>query len=179
MIRINLLPVKRKKRARPVSSLVVAVAIAGVFLLIALVYLYWYLGSNLRATQAQLEHNKQTIAELKKKIQEVDDYEKRNVTFDERNKLIEQLRKNQNIPVMMQDEISRDLPNGVWLQTLTFNGGVVDVEGYAFSNSDVVAYVDNLKNSKKFSDVFLQESRQAEVEKVPVYLFKLTFKVIG
>jgi len=41
----------------------------------------------------------------------------------------------------------------------------------------VVAYVDNLKNSRKFSDVFLQESKQAEVEKIPVYFFKLTFKV--
>jgi len=78
---------------------------------------------------------------------------------------------------MMLDEVSKDLPSGVWLQSLTLSGGMVDIEGYAFSNSEVVAYVDNLKNSRKFSDVFLQESKQADVEKIPVYLFKLTFKV--
>ncbi|MGD0883347.1 MAG: PilN domain-containing protein [Thermodesulfovibrionales bacterium] len=177
MIRINLLPVKRKKRAKPLSSLTLAVAAIGVFLLFALAYLYLYFGSHLKNAEAQVEHNNQTITELKKKIQEVDDYEKRNMTFEERNKLIEQLRKNQNIPAMMLDEISKDLPNGVWLQSLTLSGGTLSIEGYAFSNAEVVAYVDNLKNSRKFSDVFLQESKQAEVEKIPVYFFKLTFKV--
>jgi type IV pilus assembly protein PilN len=155
----------------------VAVAGIGVFLFLGLAYLYWYLGSNLKNAEAHVANNDQRITELKQKIQEVDDYEKRNATFEERNKLIEQLRKNQNIPAMMLDEVSKDLPSGVWLQSLTLSGGMVDIEGYAFSNSEVVAYVDNLKNSRKFSDVFLQESKQADVEKIPVYLFKLTFKV--
>jgi type IV pilus assembly protein PilN len=177
MIRINLLPVKRKKRAKPLSSLFVAVSIIGVFLLLGLVFLFISLGSNLKSAQAQFEHNKQHIADLKKKIQEVDDFEKRNMTFQERNKLIEQLRKNQNIPAMMLDEISRDIPNGIWLQSLAFSGGTVNLDGYAFSNAEVVAYVDNLKSSKKFSDVFLQESKQSDLEKIPVYSFKLTFKV--
>jgi type IV pilus assembly protein PilN len=155
----------------------VIVSFIGLFLFLVLAYLYIYLGSNLKSAQAHFEDNKQKIAELKKKIQEVDDFEKRNTTFQERNQLIEQLRKNQNIPAMMLDEISKDLPNGIWLQALTFSGGTVSLDGYAFSNAEVVGYVDNLKNSKKFSDVFLQESKQTELEKIPVYSFKLTFKV--
>ena len=177
MIRINLLPVKRRKKAKPLPSFLVSVILAGVVLLCVLAYLSFYFHSTLRSTRAQFEGNKQKIAALKEKIQEVDGFEKLNKTFDERNKIIEQFRKNQNIPVLMLDEISRQLPNGVWLQAMNVSGDTVNLEGYAFTNTEVVAYVDNLKNSKKFSDIFLQESKQVEIEKIPLYLFKVTFKV--
>jgi len=177
MIRVNLLPVKRKKKPKPLPTFVVSVTLITVFAIIALAYLFYYYNSNLNSTKARFEGNKQKIAELKRLIKEVDNFEKLNRTFDERNRIIEQLRKNQNVPVMMLDEISRNLPNGVWLHSVTVSGSSVSMDGYAFTNSDVVAYVDNLKNSKVFSDVFLQESKQAEIEKIPLYQFKLTFRV--
>jgi type IV pilus assembly protein PilN len=179
MIRINLLPVKRKRKAKPLPTLVVTAVLLAVFFAAVLVYCYFYFNSRLEATAAQFETNKQRVTELKKTIREVEDYEKLNKTFADRNALIEQLRKNQNIPVMILDEMSKSLPNGLWLQSLTVGSDVVSIEGYAFSNSDVVSYVDNLKNSKRFSEVYLQETKQAEVEKIPVYQFKLTFKVVG
>jgi type IV pilus assembly protein PilN len=179
MIRINLLPVKRKRKAKPLPTLVVTAVLLAVFFGAVLVYCYFYFNSRLEATAAQFETNKQRVTELKKTIREVEDYEKLNKTFADRNALIEQLRKNQNIPVMILDEMSKSLPNGLWLQSMTVGSDVVSIEGYAFSNSDVVSYVDNLKNSKRFSEVYLQETKQAEVEKIPVYQFKLTFKVVG
>lgn len=179
MIRINLLPFKRKKKAKPLPTVVVSATFIGLLLTIALLYLFFYFDSKLKSTEAQFEANKQRVADLKKRIKEVDDYEKLNKTFEERNKLIEQLRKNQNIPVMILDEVSRNLPNGVWLQSMAVGGDAVNVEGYAFSNSEVVAYVDSLKNSRKFSDVYLQETKQMEIEKIPLYQFKLTFKVVA
>ena len=179
MIRINLLPVKRKRKAKPLPTLVVTAALIAVLFAVGLVYCYFYFNSRMEATVAQFETNKERVAELKKKIKEVEDYERLNKTFAERNTLIEQLRKNQNIPVMILDEMSRSLPNGLWLQSVTIGAETVSVEGYAFSNSEVVSYVDSLKNSKRFSEVYLQETKQAEMEKIPVYQFKLTFKVVG
>jgi len=44
-------------------------------------------------------------------------------------------------------------------------------------NIDIVSYVENLKKSVNFTDVYLEESKQVEFEKVPVYKFKLNFKV--
>lgn len=179
MIRINLLPVKRKKKPKPLPTLVVSSVVAGFLVLCVLGYLYYYFDSSLKQTRQNFEKNKVKIAELKVRIQEVDNFEKLNRSFEERSNIIEELRKNQNIPAMMLDEISKQLPVGVWLLSMTVAGGSVNLEGYAFSNSDVVSYVDNLKNSRKFSDVYLQESKQTEIEKIPVYLFKLTFKVMS
>ena len=69
------------------------------------------------------------------------------------------------------------LPKGVWLTNLTDRLGSVSIEGYAFTNSDLVAYVQNLKNSKYFTNVTLIESRQDEIEEFSIYKFKLTFKI--
>ncbi|HET6514733.1 MAG TPA: PilN domain-containing protein [Thermodesulfovibrionales bacterium] len=179
MIRINLLPVKRKKKAKPLPTFVIGVTFIGLFLAAVLLYLYFYFDSNMKSAEAQFETNKGKIAELKKRIKEVDDYENLNKTFDERNKIIEHLRKNQNIPARMLDDISKALPNGVWLNSMAVQGDAVTLEGYAFSNSDVVAYVENLKNTKKFTDIFLQETKQTEIEKIAVYSYKLTLKVVA
>ena len=177
MVRVNLLAVKRKKKAKPLPTFVISAVLITVVAGCVLAYLAFYFSTKLRAAQQRFEVNKTRIAELKEKIKEVENFEKLNKTIDEKNKIIEQLRRNQNIPVMMLDEISAKLPKGVWLSSLTVSGGGGNMEGFGFTNSDVVAYVDNLKGSKMLLDIFLQESRQAEVDKIPLYQFKLTFRV--
>ncbi|HXX81715.1 MAG TPA: PilN domain-containing protein [Thermodesulfovibrionales bacterium] len=181
MIRVNLLPVKRKKKAKPVPAFMVTIVLITVLVICALAYLFYYYNSALQATQNRFDSNTKKIAELKDKIKEVDNFEKLNKTIEDRTKIIEQLRKNQNIPVMMLDEISRNLPKGVWLNSMAVAGAGsnVDIEGYAFTNADVVAFVDNLKSSKLLTEIYLQESKQAEIEKITLYQFKLTCKVAG
>ena len=179
MIRINLLPVKRKKKAKPLPTFVIATVLLTVLIICALGYLFYYYNSTLQATKDRFESNKQKIAELKEKIKEVDNFEKLNKTIEERTKIIEQLRKNQSIPVMMLDEISKNLPKGVWLSAMAAVGGgsSVSIDGYAFTNPDVVTFVENLKGSKLLTEVYLQETKQVEIEKIPLYQFKLTFRV--
>lgn len=177
MIRINLIPVTRKKKPTPLPSVITSTTLVMVFTISALFFIFLFFNSKLQEANIRFSANEQKKAELKKIIKEVEDFEKLNKIFEERNKIIEQLRRNQNMPVMVLDEISRNLPNGIWLQSMIVSGGSVNLEGYAFTNSDVVAYVNNMKNSKVFSDIFLQESKQAEIEKVSLYQFKLTFRV--
>lgn len=178
MIRINLLPVKRKKKPKPLPSFIVTATFLTLIVIFIMGYLFYYYNSKLAEARTRFETNKQKIEELKKRIKEVDDFEKLNKTIEERNKVIEQLRKNQNIPVMMLDEISKGLPKGVWLHSMTLSGNKLSLDGYGFTNSDVVAYIDNLKNSKVFSEISLEESKQVEIEKIPLYQFKITMKVV-
>ena len=177
MIRVNLLAVKRKKKAKPLPAFVISATLVTVVTICVLAYLVFYFNSKLEAAKGTVERNKKRIEELKGKIKEVENFEKLNKTIDERNKIIEQLRKNQNMPVMILDELSGTLPNGTWLYALAVSDVGGSLEGFAFTNEDVVAYVENLKGSKLLTDVYLQESKQTEIEKIPVYQFKLTFKV--
>ena len=177
MIRVNLLAVKRKKKEKPLPTFIVSSTLLTVLTICVLAYLVFYFNAKLQSAKSRFEANKITIEELKVKIKAVENYDKLNKTLDERNKIIEQLRKNQNTPVMMLDELSKGLPNGVWLTALTVSGSGGTVDGYAFTNADVVAYVETLKSSKLLTEIYLQESKQAEIDKIPLYQFKVTFKV--
>lgn len=177
MIRVNLLAVKRKKKAKPLPTFIVSATLLTVVTICILAYLVFYFNTKLQSAKSRFEANKITIEQLKAKIKAVENYDKLNKTLDERNKIIEQLRRNQNIPVMMLDELNKGLPNGVWLTSLTASGNGGTVDGYAFTNADVVSYVESLKSSKLLTEIYLQESKQAEIEKIPLYQFKVTFKV--
>jgi type IV pilus assembly protein PilN len=150
MIKVNLLPGKRKKRAKPIPSFLVVTVFVTIGVLIVMTYLAFFFNSTLAAKKAQFAENEKKITELKAKIKAVDDFEKRNKTFKERNEIIEQLSKNKSVPVKILDEISALLPIGTWLYAMTVSGGAINLEGYGFTNSDIVSYVDNIKNSKIF-----------------------------
>lgn len=177
MIKVNLLPVKRKKKAKPLPSFLVITVLTTVGICVILAYLTFFFSSRLSAKKEQFAANERKIAELKEMIKTVVDFEERNKTFRERTEIIEQLSKNKSLPVKILDEFSALLPSGVWLQSMSVSGGSINLEGYGFTNNDIVAYVDNIKNSPLFTEVYLQESKSVEAEKVAVYMFKLTCKL--
>lgn len=177
MIKVNLLPGERKKKPKPIPAFVITMVLVTIITGVVMAYIAFFFNSRLTAKNEQFRANEKKIAELKEKIKAVDNFEQINKLFQQRTSIIEQLRKNQSIPVKLLDEVSRILPNGVWLQTMTVSGENVNIDGYAFANSDVVSYVDNLKNSKIFTEIYLQESKSTTVEKVLLYMFKLTFKI--
>jgi type IV pilus assembly protein PilN len=179
MIKVNLLPVKRKKKPKPLPSFIVVTILITVIICIIMAYLTFFFNSRLSAKKDQFAANEKKIAELKEKIKAVEDFEKRNKTFKERNDIIEQLSRNKSLPVKILDEFSTLLPNGVWLQTMSVSGESINLEGYGFTNNDIVSYVDNIKNSPMFTDVYLQESKSVEAEKIALYMFKLTCKLKG
>ncbi len=177
MIKVNLIPTKRGKKTKPVPPFVVTMMVVTIVVSVVMAYLVFFFNSRLSMKKTQLAANEKKIVELKEKIKAVENFEQLNKAFQQRNDIIEQLSKNKSVPVKLLDEISNLLPNGIWLQTTTVSGESINIDGYGFTNSDIVSYVDNVKNSKMFSDVYLQESKSTTIENIPLYMFKLTFKI--
>lgn len=178
MIRINLLAEKKKKKkVRGPASFLVTIAIVSGAALIAMGLVTFLLSSSVSRLGTESESNKTKMTELNRKINEVKKYEKLNKEIEQRNALIETLRKNQAVPVRILDDVSTAMPEGIWLASMTYKDSGVGLEGYAFTNIDIISYVENLKKSVSFTDVYLEESKQVEFEKVQVYRFKLNFKV--
>jgi type IV pilus assembly protein PilN len=179
MIKVNLLPVKRKKKAKPVPTFLIATVLITLVSIIVIGYLMFFFSSRLSEKKQQFAANEKKIAELKEKIKAVDDFEKRNKTFKERNDIIEQLSRNKSLPVKLLAEVNSLIPSGIWLQAMAITGDTISIDGYGFSNAEIVNYVDNLKNSALFTEVYLQESKSGEMDKIPLYIFKMTFKIKG
>jgi type IV pilus assembly protein PilN len=152
-------------------------AIATVFLIVIMIAITLFLNKKIATVQDDITLKEKKLTELKVKLKEVQNYEKNNEEVRRKTQIIEQLKKKQIVPLVLLDEVSQRLPKGVWLMKITDKGGRVSVEGYAYTNSDLVTYVQNLKQSRHFIDVTLVESRQANIDAYAVYKFKMTFKV--
>jgi type IV pilus assembly protein PilN len=177
MIKVNLLPTKKKKRPKPLPTFLIYTILLTVVTGLVVAYLAYFYSSRLSDREAKVRENDLKIAELKEKIKAVEDFERLNKTFQQRKDIIEELGRNKSRPVKILDEISAQLPVGVWLTAMEIKGSDINLSCTAFSNTDVVNYVNNLKNSKLFTDVYLQESIQAKTKETSVYTFRLTFKV--
>jgi type IV pilus assembly protein PilN len=177
MIRINLLPVKRKKKPKAIPPYVIYGVLVTVVVVAAAGYSFWYLNSTLSALKKQRSDNEATITELKNKIKEVENFEAQKKTLEERKNIIEQLRKNQSLPVKTLSEMSSVLPNGVWLNSMSVSGMNISLSGTGFTNEDVVNYVDNLKKSQVFMDVVLGGTQKLTVGKIITYNFTLTCRL--
>jgi len=176
MIRINLLPSKRKKAFALPPVFIYGIA-AMAFVIVAIIAGTFFLNKQISSKEAEISAKEQKLKKLQAALEEVKNYERDNKDYRDKNSIIEQLKKNQIVPLRLLDEVSEMLPKGVWLTSLTDKGGVVSIEGFAFTNSDLVAYVQNLKGSKYFIEVMLVESRQTEMEDFSIYKFNLTLKI--
>lgn len=176
MIKVNLLGIERPKRVRRTgkgSGGLVGVVALALLLVGAMGFVWWSMITKVKALEQEKVTANEELAALKVKVKEVENYEKNKKSFEEKIGIIEQLRKNQTGPVRLLDELSRGLPDRVWLISLTEQAGKVDLEGRAVTNAEIVEYINNLKASSHIRDIQLIESRQVNEGGIPVYNFKL------
>ncbi|MEE8329326.1 MAG: PilN domain-containing protein [Thermodesulfovibrionia bacterium] len=177
MIRINLLLVKRKKKPKPIPAVYIQSAIALVITLLVLGVITFYLSGKVSGLKSDKAVKEKRLTELKVQLKEVENFERDKKAFEEKIKIIEQLENNQKAPLRLLDQVSAQLPKGVWLTSLIDKGGAIDISGYAFTNTELVTYIQNLKGSKYLTDVALLESKQEKAGELLIYKFKLTLRV--
>lgn len=176
MIRINLLSSARKK-AVIIPPVFIYGGIAAGLILLIMVGGMFFINSKISNVQAEMAVKQQKLTQLKAKLKEVKNYEKYNEEVRAKAAVIEKLKKNQVVPLRLLDEVSEMLPKGVWLTSLFDRNGTISLDGYAYSNSELVRYVQNLKSSKYLTEVMLVESRQTDVGTYSIYKFKLQFRM--
>lgn len=177
MIRINLLLAKRRKKAQPLPPFLIHSSIIFAVALLAVLFFSFHLFGKISDLKTEKVTKEKKMSELSEKLKEVENYERDNALYKEKNEIIKMLKKKQKAPLVLLDEVSARLSKGVWLTSLLDKGGTIEINGYAFTNTELVSYVQNLKGSKALSDVTLLESKQEKMEHVFLYRFKLTFRV--
>jgi type IV pilus assembly protein PilN len=178
MIKINLIPVKRKKKAKPVPLFL---AVMLLLIVASVIGVYAYSASvnaQIETLENKKKANAEKIKELDKKVAEVKNFESLNAQVQKHKEIIEQLTKNQRLPVRLLDEISGRITDGVWLKTMRISGGKLNISGAGFKNTDIVSFVQNLKESEMFTDVNLLGTSRALVEGVETYSFNMNIEVV-
>ena len=181
MIKINLLPTKRKpprKVTELQKQLIIAVVVLG-GVTAGMAFYFISLNSKIAARTQERAAAMAEVARQENMLKEVKNVEDERKKVTDKIGIIEQLKKNQQGPVRLLDEISRAIPVSVDLLSMVESGGNINLVGEAFSNEDVVKFVDNLKASPYFTDINLLETSQKSKEGYEIYEYKLQFKYKG
>jgi type IV pilus assembly protein PilN len=181
MIKINLLPTKKKppKKVIDLQQQLLLGFLILVLVLMAMAFFWKRQKDQIMALQKEKVSAEEHIRSQDNILKEVKNVEEERKKVAEKIEIIEKLKKNQTGPVRLLDELSKALPVGVNLTSLVESGNNINIEGEAFTNDDVVRFVDNLKASPYLSSVMLLETSQIKHEALAVYKYKLQFVYKG
>ncbi|MDR2711102.1 MAG: PilN domain-containing protein [Burkholderiales bacterium] len=162
--RINLLPYRQEKRARKQREFGF-MAVISLIVGLAIVFAAWKWLDGMIETQKSRNQLLQTeITKLDKQIKEIDKLREDIRLAVERKKTIETLQANRSQAVHLLDQMVRQLPEGLYLQSLKQKGNTVTAVGYAQSNAHVSALMRNIEASQWLANPKLVEIKLVEIK---------------
>ena len=155
MIKINLLSVDRERAKRKAKFQIGQKVTVGCTLILvaAALVVGWWFWSLQRASadlDQQIADAERETQRLQSVIQQVAQFEARRVQLQQRVTLIEELRKGQTGPVHLLDQISKALPEAMWLTDLKQAANEITVEGRCTSLNSLSDFVSALEASGLF-----------------------------
>jgi type IV pilus assembly protein PilN len=177
MIRVNLLPhrqLKREARQRQfglMAAFTAAVAVALIFMA------YTIISAKI---ESQLERNNRltiAIAKLDKEIADIKELKNQISVMLERKQVVENLQTNRSQAVIILDEISRQLPDGMFLKSIKQVGDVITIEGVADTNARVATLVRNFDSSTRLESPNLVEIKSVITNSQKQNIFTMTVKL--
>jgi len=166
MIRINLLTTERKtekKKAAAAPGALQLYLFLGLFgggALLLCAGLWWFKEAQLRDLDAQIQVATARQQQLQVIKKQVEDFQNKEKLLQEKVSLIERLKAEQANAVHMLDEVSKSLPDFVWLQGLDQNGPTIKFTGQSNSMAAVADFISNLQRAGWFPRVDLDTSTE-------------------
>ncbi len=131
----------------------------------AVVGAVWYKLSgdrdDLKAEQVRLRDQRD---KLKPFIDQVKELEATRKELRKKIEVINNLKKNQQGPVRIMDEVSKALPDLVWLTSISLKGNTMTIDGFALGENAVANYIDNLDGSSFMEEPELKIMSRADDE---------------
>jgi type IV pilus assembly protein PilN len=136
---------------------------------------YWFvINQKWKDREATVAARKSEADRLESIIKDVANYQKRKDSLQKRIDLINQLKQNQKGPVHLMDQVSKDLPDLVWLDRMSVAGGGVSLAGRGLNPNAIANFVENIKNDPYFEEPDLGSLTQVSATP-PVYSFDMSF----
>lgn len=162
MILINLLPHREEKRRQRKQAFFVGLGVAAVAG--AAIVGVWYLVLQ-QLKDAQIARNdflKAEITRLELQIKDIATLRAEIEALKARQKAVENLQTDRNVPVRLLDELVKQTPEGVYLTTIKQTANVVAITGIAQTNERVSELLRNLL----YSSPWLEQPELAEIKAV-------------
>jgi Tfp pilus assembly protein PilN len=183
MIKINLLTERKPVKAKQASSFKLEgvggsqnLLLGGILILGFLVAGGWAWSRQATIKDLQAQHVKadaelQRLVEIRKKG---DLYKQQKELLERKINLITDLKKKQSVPVHILDQISRNLADFLWLESMAVAGSKITITGKATTYTAVSNFYNNLNASGWFDEVVM--GKAAEVKEGVSFSLTCKFK---
>jgi len=183
MIKINLLPHRRVKPAdrslMKVKGLVTLITVLVALAILAALYLTVSEMSDLKKTK---EETAAKLADMKKKVVEVQGYEKSRLDYENKLMVIQKLEKSRAMLTPLLVDINRSTNREVWLTSLGVKDNAVSIEAMGIGRDKIDAFFEGLKHSQSLTDLSMSEAKDSPTANRPdikTYSFTVTAKLAG
>ena len=177
IIRVNLLPhreIKREARQRQFNLMALLTASGA----IALVVLnYSFINSRIDAQLSRNAGLEAGIVQLDQQIGDIKNLQEKIGVMLARKQVVENLQINRSQSVVVLDELSRQLPEGMYFKSIKQQGPLLSLEGVADTNARVATLVRNLSASLWLENPQLIEIKSVLVNGIKQNEFLLTVQI--
>lgn len=174
MIRINLLPYRASKKKETAAQQFVMMGVALLAVIAAVVVIYLITITKIKTTKSEITKSETELAELKKKIGEIDTLKKLQAEVQKKLDILNQLRKEKSGPAIRLAKLSDIVPEKMWLIKYQESGTNVSISGLAYNEDMIAEFMRSIQASEQFGNVDLQVSEQQELNGVKLKRFDLT-----
>lgn len=174
MIRINLLPhrqMRRAKRQREFNLMLIGASVAGLAILILG---QTYISNAISEQDARNARLNAAIVSYDKDLVEIKALKSKIHDVIERKKVVENLQANRSQAVILLDEITRKLPEGVYLKSIKQQGRNINIVGVTDTNARVATLVRTLNESEYLESPNLVEIKSESLNNARQNIFTLT-----
>jgi type IV pilus assembly protein PilN len=184
VILINLLPhreIANKRRKEVFQMAMFGALLAGLLAAAVVFSIYQAL---IGSQQERNSYLKSEISQLDNQIKDIQGLEEEINSLKARQKSVEDLQADRNLPVYLLSDITQLLPEGVYITSMKQTGLNVEVKGSAQSNERVSEVLRNISNgSPWFTKPILKEIVSGTVEVAPkdlrkVVTFTMSFTLV-
>ncbi len=124
--------------------------------------------------EEQVRTRKQDADRLEAIIKDVAQYQTQKDNLQKRIDLINQLKQNQKGPVHIMDQISKDLPDLVWLDSMDIAPAKITLLGRGLNPNAIANFIANIKDDPYFEEPNVGDITQVSVTPL-VYSFTMDF----
>lgn len=174
MIRINLLPVKAVQKKEMLRGQLVILLVSVILVLVGCAGIYASLLGKISTEKEEIAKKEDEIASLRKAIGEVGRFKKMQKELQGKLDVLEKLKEGQTGPVHLLDELSRSLPEKLWIVSFKESAGNISLQGIGLNETTVAQFLQNLEASPYYTGVELRVIEQSKVSERKLHKFDVT-----
>jgi type IV pilus assembly protein PilN len=171
--RVNLLPHREERRKRSRQHFFIVAGGTAVLGLMVVGLVHSYYADQISTQQGRNQFLKTEMTKLDKEIAEINKLRDEIQALLARKQIIETLQADRAQTVHLMDELVKQMPEGVYLRSVSQKGLRVNLTGFAQSNARVSTLMRNIESSPWLTSPELIEVKSAVVDKRRISEFNM------